>query len=171
MSLKLTSRAFQNGGIIPDHYSKQGGNFSPELAWTGVPEDTRSLALIADDPDAPAGLFTHWVLYGIDPKTNELPEHLPATGKLPNGARQGVNGFGEQGYGGPQPPSGTHRYFFHLYALDTDTDMPAGLTRQELDGAIEGHILDEATLMGRYSRHGALYPPVKASRKPSRAQH
>jgi Raf kinase inhibitor-like YbhB/YbcL family protein len=95
-------------------------------------------------------LFTHWIVYGIDPAIRELPEHQPQAGELPNGARQGVNGFGETGYGGPQPPSGVHRYFFHLYALDTDSDMPPGLSRHEVDGAIRGHIIEEAKLMGRY---------------------
>lgn len=153
MSLTLTSRAFRDGGMIAEIFSKQGGNHSPALLWTGVPPDTRSLALIVDDPDAPSGLFTHWVLYGIDPRITELKEHLPASATLSNGARQGINGFGEQGYSGPKPPSGTHRYVFHLYALDTDTNMPGGLTRQELDGAIEGHIIEEATLTGRYHHH------------------
>jgi Raf kinase inhibitor-like YbhB/YbcL family protein len=153
MSLKLTSSVFRNGGAIPDICSRLGGNHSPALAWTGVPPDTRSLALIVDDPDAPGGVFTHWVLYGMGPNATELNEHVPPTGILPNGARQGVNGFREQGFGGPKPPSGTHRYVFHLYALDTDSDMPAGLTRQELDGAIEGHIIEEATLTGRYRHH------------------
>jgi Raf kinase inhibitor-like YbhB/YbcL family protein len=150
MSLKLTSSAFQNEGLIPDRHSKQGGNVSPQLSWTGVPEDTVSLALIVDDPDAPSGVFVHWVLYNISPGTTELEEHQPSAPELSNGACQGINGFGEQGYGGPQPPSGTHRYVFHLYALDTDTDVPAGLTRQELDGAIEGHVIEEAQLIGRY---------------------
>jgi Raf kinase inhibitor-like YbhB/YbcL family protein len=150
MSLRLTSHAFQNEGNIPDKHSKQGGNVSPHLSWTGVPEGTTSLVLIVDDPDAPSHPFVHWLVYGIAPNATELQEHLPATPELPNGARQGRNGFGGLGYGGPQPPSGTHRYFFHLYALDTDTDMPAGLSRQELDGAIEGHVIEEAQLMGRY---------------------
>ena len=150
MSLRLTSRAFQNEGAIPDTYSKQGGNISPPLAWTGVPDGTRSLALIVDDPDAPSGVFVHWLLYGIPPGTTELKEHLAATPSLPNGARQGRNGYGDLGYGGPQPPSGTHRYFFRLYALDTDSDVPGGLTREELEGIIEGHVLEQAQLMGRY---------------------
>jgi Raf kinase inhibitor-like YbhB/YbcL family protein len=150
MSLKLTSHAFENGAVIPEKYSKQGGNFSPPLAWTGVPEGTRSLALIVDDPDAPSGVFVHWLLYGIDPRVTQLEEHLPATPQLPNGARQGRNGFGDLGYGGPQPPSGTHRYFFHLYALDTDSDVPGDFGRDELEGIIEGHIIEEAQLMGRY---------------------
>lgn len=153
MSLKLTSRAFHNEGAIPARYSRQGGNVSPSLSWTDVPQDTVSLALIVDDPDAPSGLFVHWVLYNISPDISELPEHQPSTAEISNGARQGINGFRERGYGGPQPPSGTHRYVFHLYALDTDTDMPAGLTRQELDGAIEGHVIEEAQLVGRYQHH------------------
>lgn len=156
MSLRLTSRAFQNGGTIPDRHSKQRGNVSPPLSWTGVPEGTVSLALIVDDPDAPSGRFVHWVLYGISPGTTELAEHLPPAARLSSGARQGVNGFGERGYGGPQPPSGTHRYCFHLYALDTEADMPAGLSRQQLDGAIEGHVIEEAQLMGTYRHRAAL---------------
>lgn len=143
--MTLNSGAFRNESAIPDRYSKKGGNVSPPLSWTGVPNDTRSLVLIVDDPDAPKGLFTHWIVYGIDPVTREFPEN-----QLPEGATQGVNGFGETGYGGPQPPSGTHRYFFHLYALDTDSDMPPGLSRQEIDGLIEGHVIEEGTLMGRY---------------------
>jgi Raf kinase inhibitor-like YbhB/YbcL family protein len=154
MSLKLTSPAFANEAPIPEVHSRNGANVSPPLEWTGVPGETRSFALIVDDPDAPRGLFTHWIVYGIGPRTTRLAEQQPAKPELPNGARQGLNGFGETGYGGPQPPSGTHRYFFHLYALDTDTDMPGGLTRQEIDGAIEGHVIEEATLMGRYTSHG-----------------
>ncbi len=150
MSLRLTSRAFVPEHMIPDLYSKNGGNISPDLAWTGVPNDTRSLVLIMDDPDAPSGLFTHWMVYGLDPKIDGLHQHVGQAGELPNGARQGLNGFGTVGYGGPQPPSGVHRYVFHLYALDTDSDLPAGLTRQELEGAIEGHVIEEATMMGRY---------------------
>jgi Raf kinase inhibitor-like YbhB/YbcL family protein len=150
MSLKLTSTAFKNEGIIPERYSRKGGNFSPPLAWTGVPEETISLALIMDDPDAPSGVFTHWLLYGLPAEDGELREHQPRTPELSNGARQGINDYGETGYGGPQPPSGMHRYFFHLYALDTNSDVVPGLSRLELDGVIHGHILEEAQLMGRY---------------------
>jgi len=160
MSLRLTSRAFQNEGTIPDKYSKQDGNISPPLSWTGVPEGTVSLALIVDDPDAPSGVFVHWLVYGIPPGTTMLPEHVLPTQHPGNGARHGLNGFGAFGYGGPQPPSGTHRYIFHLYALDTDTDLPAGLSRQELDGAIEGHVIEEAQLIGRYQHRsgtGAMH--------------
>jgi hypothetical protein len=155
MSLKLSSRAFPNEGMIPDRYSRKGGNVSPPLEWTGVPDATVSLALIMEDLDAPSGVFVHWLVYGIAPDTTELEEGQPATKELPNGARQGVNGYGEIGYGGPQPPSGAHRYIFHLYALDTDTDIPAELEREELEGAIQGHVIEEAQLMGLYqSREG-----------------
>jgi Raf kinase inhibitor-like YbhB/YbcL family protein len=150
MSLKLRSRAFQHEGMIPDKYSMDGGNISPPLAWTGIPDATKSLALIMDDPDAPSGTFVHWLVYRIPSNSTELSEDLPATPQLPNGARQGHNGFGNLGYGGPQPPSGTHRYFFHLYALDSEIDLEAGASREELDQAVRGHILEETQLMGEY---------------------
>jgi Raf kinase inhibitor-like YbhB/YbcL family protein len=150
MSLKLTSRAFQHEGVIPDKYSKDGGNISPPLAWTGAPDGTKSFALIVDDPDAPSGTFVHWLVYRIPPDSTELSENQAGTPQLPNGARQGKNGFGNPGYGGPQPPSGTHRYFFHLYALDSEIDLEAGVSREELDRATRGHILEEAQLMGQY---------------------
>jgi Raf kinase inhibitor-like YbhB/YbcL family protein len=150
MPLKLTSPGFANNGAIPDKYSKDGGNISPPLKWTDASQKTKSLALIVDDPDAPSGLFVHWVVYGIASDTTKLDEGQPVTGTLPNGVRQGRNGFGDLGYGGPQPPSGTHRYFFHLYGLDTELDLPAGSSRQELDRAMKGHILEQAELMGRF---------------------
>jgi Raf kinase inhibitor-like YbhB/YbcL family protein len=150
MALTLTSRGFQHDGTIPERFSKDGGNTSPALAWTGVPEGTKSLALIVDDPDAPSGDFVHWLLYGIPLETNKLEEGVTAAPVLPNGARQGRNGFGELGWGGPQPPSGTHRYFFHLYALDHDPELAPGVSREELDEVIQGHILEDAELMGRY---------------------
>ena len=153
MTLKLTSRAFEHESLIPDKYSKDGGNISPPLTWSDTPHDTRSLALIVDDPDAPSGTFTHWLMYGIPPTTMELEEDFRARGSLAHNIRQGRNDFGELGYGGPQPPSGTHRYFFHLYALDTDLELTEGATRKELDQAIEGHVLEEAGLMGRYQHH------------------
>ncbi len=151
MNLTLTSSAFAHEGTIPEKYSKDGGNFSPPLAWTGVPDGTRSLALIMDDPDAPSGVFVHWLAYGIPAATPGLREGVPPTRTLANGMRQGRNGFGEFGYGGPQPPSGTHRYFIHLYALDNNLELPNGASREELDQAIRGHVLAEAELMGRYS--------------------
>jgi Raf kinase inhibitor-like YbhB/YbcL family protein len=107
-----------------------------------------------DDPDAPSGTFVHWLVYDIPPAVTELEEGLPPTPTLPNGARQGLNGFGDLGYGGPQPPSGTHRYFFHLYALDIKLDLPAGVSREELDEAMNDDIIEEAQLMGRYQHRG-----------------
>jgi Raf kinase inhibitor-like YbhB/YbcL family protein len=148
--MELTSPGFANNDAIPNKYSKEGGNVSPPLTWRDIPAKTKSLALIVDDPDAPSGLFVHWVLYGISPDTTNLDEGQPSTPTLPNGGRQGRNGFGDVGYGGPQPPSGTHRYFFHLYALDTELDLPAGASRQELDRAMKGHVLEQAQFMGRF---------------------
>jgi hypothetical protein len=114
------------------------------------PERTRSFALIVDDPDAPSGDFVHWLLYRIPAGTARLEEDQPALPVLPDGTRQGRNGFGEIGYGGPQPPSGVHRYFFHLYALDNEPELPPGAGREDLVEAIRGHILKEANLMGKY---------------------
>ncbi|HEY7390891.1 MAG TPA: YbhB/YbcL family Raf kinase inhibitor-like protein [Bryobacteraceae bacterium] len=152
MALKLTSRAFRDESTIPEKHSKNGGNISPGLEWTGVPEGTKSLALIVDDPDAPSGTFVHWLVYGIPPTASELREDMPNTQMLPNGARQGRNDFGEIGYGGPQPPSGVHRYFFHLYALDYEPSLRAGASREEVDRAIDGHAIEDADLMGRYQQ-------------------
>ena len=154
MSLKLTSRSFENERPIPMRHSKEGGNISPQLAWTDVPRETRSLALIMDDPDAPSGVFVHWLVYGIPGSATELEENVPASAALPDGIRQGRNGFGDLGYGGPRPPSGTHRYFFHLYALDSDVRLTAGASCEELDRALQGHVLEVGKLMGRYS-HGS----------------
>jgi Raf kinase inhibitor-like YbhB/YbcL family protein len=150
MSLTLRSDAFEEGGTIPDKHSREGGNISPRLSWSGAPEGTRSLALIVDDPDAPSGVFVHWLLYGIPPSLSGLEENLPANEALRDGMRQGRNGFGDIGYGGPQPPSGTHRYFFHFYALDAALDLRPGVRREELDKAMKGHVLEEAKLMGRF---------------------
>lgn len=150
MALKLTSPGFQHEGTIPEKYSKDGGNISPPLEWTGVPDGTETLALIVDDPDARSGAFVHWLVYGISQDLAGLEEDIPGTETPSGGIRQGRNGFGEIGYGGPQPPSGTHRYFFHLYALDADPQLRAGSSREEFDRAIQGRIIEEAQLMGRY---------------------
>lgn len=150
MSLKLTSAAFREGGRIPDKYSKSGGNISPPLAWSGVPAKTKSLALVVDDPDAPSGTFVHWVVYGIPANMEEFPENVPPKPQLPRGIRQGRNDFGDVGYGGPQPPSGIHRYFFHLYALDDEIHLPAGADRKDLEKTMRGHLLEEARLMGTF---------------------
>lgn len=168
MAMKLISRAFPDGGMIPEKHAKDGGNISPDLKWMGVPDNARSLALVVDDPDAPSGVFDHWLVYGIPPDTLELTENQPAAETLPNGARQGHNGFGETGYGGPQPPSGVHRYLFRLYALDYDPPLSAGAGRQELDEAIKGHVLEKAELMGRHQHQepgtrAAWLAPIQAA--------
>jgi len=150
MSMKLGTTAFPSEGPIPARHSKKGGNISPPLFWSGLPAGTRSLALIVDDPDAPSGVFVHWLMYGIPPTSTGLEEHLPPSRALPDGSRQGRNGFHELGYGGPQPPRGTHRYFFHLYALDSMPDIAPGATRPELDRAMQGHILEETQLFGTF---------------------
>ena len=152
MTLKLTSTAFDEGGMIPAKYTCDGENVSPPLAWSGVPEAAKSLALVADDPDAPGGTWTHWVIYQIPATEKGLPENVPARDTLDDGARQGKNDFKKTGYGGPCPPSGTHRYFFKLYALDTDPNLPPGATKDQLLKATEGHVVAQGQLMGRYKR-------------------
>ena len=152
VSMVLTSPVFQEGGRIPSKYSCDMDGVSPPLAWVGVPKGAKSVALIVDDPDAPRGIFTHWVIFNIPASENRLPENVPANGTLPNGAIQGNNGRGKIGYTSPCPPSGTHHYVFHLYALDTQLNLQAGATKQDLLAAITGHILAEAQLTGLYSR-------------------
>ena len=146
--MKITSSAFQEGGDIPSKFSREGGNVNPPLHIEGTPENAKSLVLIVDDPDAPVGLFTHWLVWNIDPKTTEIPEK-----SLPKGAVQGTNDYPNLGYGGPQPPSGTHRYYFKIFALDQTLDLPSGAKRQELDKAMNGHIIAQGQSMGRYT-HG-----------------
>jgi hypothetical protein len=145
--IKVSSSAFQEGGTIPEKFSKNGQNVSPELRIEGAPAETKSLALIVDDPDAPVGLFTHWLVWNIDPKTTEIAE-----GSASSGAVQGKNDFGEIGYGGPQPPSGTHRYFFKVFALDRTLDLKPGAKRKEVDAAMKGHVISQGQLMGKYSK-------------------
>ncbi len=153
MAFELKSTAFENGGFIPKKYTCDGPDVSPPLSWTDPPEETRSLALICDDPDAPMGTWVHWVLFGVPPEIRELPEGVPTEKTLPWGGKQGRNDFGRIGYGGPCPPRGpAHRYFFRLYALDIEPDLSPGATKRELLRAIEGHILAETELMGRYGR-------------------
>jgi Raf kinase inhibitor-like YbhB/YbcL family protein len=147
VKMKITSSAFQEGGNIPSRFTCDGADTSPPLHIDQVPAEAKSLALIVDDPDAPGGLFTHWISWNIDPKTTRIAE-----GRAPARAVQGKSSFGESGYGGPCPPSGTHRYFFKIYALDRDLDLPAGSKRDQLDAAMRGHIIGEGQLMGRYSR-------------------
>jgi hypothetical protein len=151
-TMELKSTAFKNGENIPQIYTCDGQNISPPLSWSGVPPGTKELALIVEDPDAPSGLFIHWVLHGLRPDTTAFPEKLPKK-ETANGVRQGRNNFGKVGYDGPCPPKGpAHRYFFYLFALDKALDPRPGPTRGELLNAIEGHELARAELMGLYKR-------------------
>jgi Raf kinase inhibitor-like YbhB/YbcL family protein len=150
--MEIKSSAFEAGATIPKQYTGDGQNISPPLDWTTVPNGTQSLALICDDPDAPMGVWVHWVLFNLPPDTRELAENVPPKKKLANGAKQGINDFRKIGYGGPCPPSGEHRYFFKLYALDTKFDLEAGIKKADLLRIMEGHILDESKLMGIYRR-------------------
>jgi Raf kinase inhibitor-like YbhB/YbcL family protein len=150
--MKLTSSAFQEGGSIPSLYTCDGKDISPPLSWSGAPAETKSFAFIADDPDAPRSTWVHWVLWNLPATANELKEALPAIPHLPSGALQGKNDSGDSGYGGPCPPSGTHRYFFKLYALDTTLSLKSGATKSQLEAAMKDHVLGQPTLMGVYSR-------------------
>ena len=152
MVLKVTSSAFEEGELIPKQYTCDDADVSPPLAWSGAPEETQTFALICDDPDAPAGTWVHWVLYNWPADTTQLPEAVPTQPELENGARQGRNDFGNIGYGGPCPPSGTHRYYFKVYAVDTVLDLVPGATKAELLKAMAGHIVAEGQLMGKYAR-------------------
>jgi Raf kinase inhibitor-like YbhB/YbcL family protein len=145
-TMKITSSAFQEGGNIPDKFSKNGENINPALRIEGAPAEAKSLLLIMDDPDAPVGLFTHWLVWNIDPKTTEIAEN-----SVPKGAVQGTNDYPNLGYGGPQPPSGTHRYYFKVFALDQTLDLKSGAKRAEVDAAMRGHVIAQGQLMGRYS--------------------
>ena len=152
MALELRSSAFSEGDRIPSKYTCDGKDTSPPLSWTGIPAGGKSLALTCDDPDAPRGLWVHWVAFDLPPSAAGLPEGVPATSEISGGGRQGKNDFGKIGYGGPCPPSGTHRYVFTLYALDSTLGLPAGATRQDLLAAMRNRALGEATLTGTYSR-------------------
>ncbi len=152
MDIKVTSASFEEGGMIPSKYTCDGEDISPSLSWSGVPEGTKSIALVSDDPDAPMGTWVHWVAFNLPPETGELAEGIPHGETLEIGGKQGKTDFGKVGYGGPCPPSGTHRYYFKIYALDTMIDLDAGITKAELLEAMEGHILAQGQLMGRYKR-------------------
>lgn len=144
--MKITSSAFQQAASIPSKFTCDGANASPPLQIADVPSEAKSLVLIVDDPDAPSGLFTHWIVWNISPQTSTVAE-----GSTPKGV-QGTNDFGKSGYGGPCPPSGTHRYYFKIFALDRELNLPFGAQRSQLDAAIKGHVIAQGELMGRYSR-------------------
>jgi len=153
MAFTLTSSDFQNGGDIPQKFTCKGADVSPELSWTNPPTGTRSFTLIADDPDAPAGTWTHWVLFDLPAQTSTLPEGVAKVDEVPDGGRQGRNDFRKIGYGGPCPPPGKpHRYFFKLYALDKALNLKPGASKQEVEQAMQGHVLGQAELVGRFRR-------------------
>ncbi len=150
--LKLTSPAFQAGGDIPSAYTCDGKNISPALKWENPPRQAASQVVIVEDPDAPSGDWVHWVLFNIPPTINNLPEALPPIKTLANGEIHGQNDFKKLGYDGPCPPSGSHRYYFRLYALDNAPRLSPGTPKAELLKAIHGHIVAQGELMGRYQR-------------------
>lgn len=153
MALELSSTAFSQGETIPDRYTCEGADVSPPLEWRNIPEGTLGFALICEDPDAPGGTFTHWVLYNIPSDTTELGEDVPAESALAWGGTQGRNDFGNTGYGGPCPPMGsTHRFSFRLYALDEQLNLPPGASRNQLLQEIEDRAIARTGLMGRYGR-------------------
>lgn len=145
--MKITSSVFQYGERIPKRYTCDGEDVNPPLQFHDIPQGAKSLVLIMDDPDAPGQTWLHWTVFNIPPQTTTIDE-----GDLPQEAKEGKTSFGRTGYGGPCPPSGVHRYFFKLFALDTILDLPHGATLQELEEAMNGHILAQAELMGTYSR-------------------
>ena len=153
MSFSISSPSFQNGKDIPKKFTCDGEDVSPALSWTDPPQGSKSFALIADDPDAPRGTWTHWVLFDLPSTTTTLPEGVPKVGDLAGGGRQGVNDFPKIGYGGPCPPPGKpHRYFFKLYALDSQLNLKAGASKQEVEQSMQNHILGKAEVMGKYAR-------------------
>jgi Raf kinase inhibitor-like YbhB/YbcL family protein len=146
-AFKLSSPAFQHDGTIPSKYTCDGSDINPPLKIENVPQTAKSLALIVDDPDAPAGTWVHWVLWNISPSTRDLKEN-----SVPQGADQGLNDFRKRSYGGPCPPSGTHRYFFKVYALDTMLSLGVNTTKSDLEKAMKGRIIAQGELIGLYNR-------------------
>ena len=144
--MTITSSAFQEGGNIPSKFTCDGSDTSPPLQITGIPSNAKTLVLIADDPDAPSGLFTHWLVWNIPPHTNSIAE-----GSAPQGVK-GTNDFGKSGYRGPCPPSGSHRYSFKIFALDRELDLRSGAKRSQVDAAMKGHVIAQGELVGHYSR-------------------
>ncbi len=145
--IKIKSPVFNQGEMIPEKYTCKGEDVNPPLLIENVSEEAKSLVLIVDDPDAPMGTFTHWLVWNIDPKIKEIKED-----SVPEGVVLGTNDFGKTAYGGPCPPFGTHRYYFKVYALDTVLDLPQGSNRSQLEKAIMGHVLDSGELMGKFSK-------------------
>ena len=153
MKLQVGSPAFHEGGTIPRKFTADGENLSPPLEWSGVPEGTKCLALICDDPEAPMGTWVHWVLYDIPANRTSLNEGVPVNESVKGIGIQGITDFKHTGYGGPAPPHGKpHRYYFKLYALDAEPPLKPGAKKRELEKAMKGHVLAEGQLMGRYQR-------------------
>lgn len=144
----IASPSFENNGFIPSKYTCDGDNVNPPLEIKNVPQDAKSLALIMDDPDAPRGTWIHWIIWNIDPKTTLIPEN-----SIPSQSVEGQTSFGSRGYGGPCPPSGSHRYFFKLYALDATLDLSSKTDKAVLEKAMERHVLDKTQLIGLYNRN------------------
>ncbi len=152
-TMKLTSTAFSEGKPIPAKYTCDGADISPPLQWSGVPAAAKALVLIADDPDAPVGTWVHWVVFNMPASLTELAENQPKGQTLPAGGSQGLTDFKKPGYGGPCPPPGKpHRYFFKLYALDTQLTLKPSVTKKDVERAMEGHVLAQGELMGTYKR-------------------
>jgi len=157
VNILITSDAFLEGEAIPTKYTCDGDDLSPDLRWSDIPPNTKSLALICEDPDAPSGMFTHWVLFDLPPTVTELPVGVSTAERLANGAVQGQNDFKRIGYGGPCPPpnDSEHRYYFRIYALDTELQLQAGARREDVVHAMVGHVLAAGHLMGTYKRKQA----------------
>jgi Raf kinase inhibitor-like YbhB/YbcL family protein len=153
-SIHITSTAFENNGMIPKPYTCDGQNTNPPLQWTGIPATAKSLAMTLEDPDAPGGLFVHWVIFNMPPSLTGLMEAMPTDVKLADGTIQGLNGSGKPGYTGPCPPSGVHRYFWRVYALDIVLNLPETANRDDLFKAVDGHVIGWGQLNSRYQRGG-----------------
>jgi Raf kinase inhibitor-like YbhB/YbcL family protein len=148
MAITITSTAFKEGKMIPKKCTCDGTNVFPQLAWSGIPASARSIALICEDPDAPSGIWTHWIVFNMPSVTKEIPEG----GGLPAGSKEGTNDFKRLDYRGPCPPSGTHRYYFKIYAVDMTLNLKEGATRADLLSAMQGHIIEQGQIMGTYKR-------------------
>jgi Raf kinase inhibitor-like YbhB/YbcL family protein len=153
LAFTISSPSFSDGGDIAKKFTCDGADVSPQLSWSDAPAGTKSLALLADDPDAPVGNWNHWVLWNLHVESRQLPENVAKTAQLPEGTRQGMNDFRKTGYNGPCPPPGKpHRYYFKIFALDTKLDLKGNAGKRELEAAMKGHILAQAESMGRYGR-------------------
>jgi Raf kinase inhibitor-like YbhB/YbcL family protein len=151
-TITIASAAFKDKEPIPSAYTCDGADVSPPLAWSTIPAAAKSFVLIVDDPDAPMGTWVHWVVYDLPPTRAALDENIPKTDTVPGGGKQGRSDFNRVGYNGPCPPSGTHRYFFKIYALDTMLNLPSGKSKQEVEKAMKGHVVGKGELVGTYKR-------------------